>query len=259
MVMNADHGGHVPDELIYGPVTSRRFGRSLGISCSWPGGRFCRWGCPYCQLGHLGDDPACGTVSLEDLRTATTRALAGLRPGSIDVITLAGGGEPTEHPDFAPYISWLVDELARWGGAARPRLILLSNGDGLDDPAVVAAVRRIDASYFKWDPGAEQGCWAPSARRRVTDRRTLLAGLDALRIQALLFARRDGRPGNADAAAQRAWLADMRALQPCEIQLTTIERPPCDSALVAVDDATLAAWRAAAAEIVAAHDDEAGG
>ncbi len=252
--MNDDHGGHVPDDLIYGPVSSRRFGRSLGISCSWPGGRSCRWGCPYCQLGHLGDDPACAMVSLDDLCTATTRALAALTPGSVDVVTLAGGGEPTEHPDFARYVPWLATTLAAWAGSQRPRLILLSNGDGLDDPAVVAALKHIDASYFKWDPGAEQGCWAPLGRRRLSDRRRVLAGLPQLRIQALLFARRDGRPGNAEAAAQQAWLADMRTLRPCEIQITTVDRPPCDSALIPVDAATLAAWRRAAAQLGACEE-----
>ncbi len=241
----ADRADHVPGSLVYGPVDSRRFGRSLGVSFSEPGFRACRWGCPYCQLGHLGAPPAdAGPVSLARLQAETEHALAMTDLAALDVVTLAGGGEPTDHPDFAAYVRWLADRLAGSG----VRLVLLTNADGLGNEDNLAALAHIAAAYVKWDPGAPQGSWSALARSTRVDRYVLVSAISQLRIQSLLFARDGGLPGNASDEDRQRWLSDMRRIGPVEIHLTTVDRRPGDAALVAVEPAVLAHWAATTRE-----------
>lgn len=84
-------------KYVYGPVPSRRLGRSLGVS-PIPA-KSCNYSCIYCQLGATGhlcterrsffppDD------ILNEIRSS-------LRSGNIDYITFVGDGEPTLNSDL---------------------------------------------------------------------------------------------------------------------------------------------------------------
>lgn len=119
---------HIPDGCVYGPVHSRRFGRSLSVA----GRVTCSWNCPYCQLGG-GDqrfDPE-AYIRIHDLRTALHSSLVKYAE-NCDVLTIAGAGEPLQHPDIAAVLPLVA------GMSRRCNLpsILLTNGDGLRDPDV---------------------------------------------------------------------------------------------------------------------------
>jgi wyosine [tRNA(Phe)-imidazoG37] synthetase (radical SAM superfamily) len=81
---------------VFGPVRSRRLGRSLGIDLLPL--KTCNWNCVYCQLGR--------TVPLTNARTEYCPAEAvlaevrkALDPSAgIDWITFVGSGEPTCTP-----------------------------------------------------------------------------------------------------------------------------------------------------------------
>lgn len=230
--------GHIPDGLVHGPVASRRFGRSLGISCSPPGAVACRWRCPYCQLGaHAGDGRA-PMAPVADIVAAVERSSA--RGSRVDAVTVAGSGEPLEHPDF--------DRVAAAAVAAARRLsaraVLLTNGDRLDRWR--DAVAGFDLAYVKWDPGPRAGAWRPLAPAEVRRRRQALRGQPGLRIQSLLC----GAAVDADPATLSAWLEDLRDLRPVEVHLTTLERPAPDPRLRPAPAARLEAWRSAAARVL---------
>jgi len=236
-------GDHVPGGLIYGPVDSRRFGRSLGVSCSWPGRVTCRWRCPYCQLGHLPYRPFTPVPPAAAVLRELDRALAECDPSSLEVITVAGSGEPTTHPDFAAIAAGVVAR-ARARGLGT---ILLSNGDGLGDPAALWACARFDAVYLKWDPGPKQGSWSADHRWRE-DRRALLGRMPELRIQALLYQGPGTSVGNSGAAVRERWLADLAELDLAELQLTTIDRRPGRDGLRPVQALQLRRWAESARE-----------
>ena len=88
--------------LVYGPVHSRRFGRSLGINLLPQGIRLCTYDCSYCQCSgerarhrRRSAPPFPSLASLErDLVEALTTDPA------INDICFAGAGEPTLHPRF---------------------------------------------------------------------------------------------------------------------------------------------------------------
>jgi wyosine [tRNA(Phe)-imidazoG37] synthetase (radical SAM superfamily) len=80
---------------VFGPVPSRRLGKSLGIDPIPL--KTCNWNCVYCQLGR--------TRPLTNVRREYTpcheiikelqRALRASEPGQIDWVTFVGSGEPT--------------------------------------------------------------------------------------------------------------------------------------------------------------------
>jgi wyosine [tRNA(Phe)-imidazoG37] synthetase (radical SAM superfamily) len=89
---------------VFGPVPSRRLGRSLGID-PIPF-KTCNWNCVYCQLGR-------STPMIRERRdwfppdeivAEVKEALAAHRPGEIDWVTFVGSGEPTLHASLGRMI-----------------------------------------------------------------------------------------------------------------------------------------------------------
>ena len=81
--------------IVYGPIASRRLGRSLGINILPEGTKVCNFNCPYCQYGwtpRLEDGRRADWPSPDVVARAADAALA-VDP-AVDRITLAGNGEP---------------------------------------------------------------------------------------------------------------------------------------------------------------------
>src|SRR5436190_21439472 len=107
--------------IVYGPVASRRLGRSLGVNLSPPGRKTCNFNCAYCQYGWT-DFPVRGDFpSPSDVIDAVDRALA--QNPDVDTITLAGNGEPTLHPAFGPIAEGLFNVRARRAPNAKLALL----------------------------------------------------------------------------------------------------------------------------------------
>ena len=92
---------------IFGPVHSRRLGVSLGINLLPADGKVCSFDCIYCECGLNADNrpkkkmPTRNEVAEALERKLQDMAVNGPEP---DVLTFAGNGEPTCHPDFAAII-----------------------------------------------------------------------------------------------------------------------------------------------------------
>src|SRR5688572_16316849 len=98
--------------IIYGPVPSRRLGRSLGINLLPAEYKLCSFNCLYCQYGwtkketftpgeRLKDLPSVDAVAAA-LETALTDLSRDHR--KIDAISICGNGEPTLYPALAEVI-----------------------------------------------------------------------------------------------------------------------------------------------------------
>jgi wyosine [tRNA(Phe)-imidazoG37] synthetase (radical SAM superfamily) len=137
--------------LVYGPVDSLRYGRSLGINLLPAGLRLCNFDCLYCQCGgrrsdrRERDDPPFPT--LEALERELSRALA--RGPFIDDICFAGAGEPTMHPRFREAV--LLARALRNELAPRATVTVLSNGTAAGKPEVRAALALADRAVLKLD------------------------------------------------------------------------------------------------------------
>jgi wyosine [tRNA(Phe)-imidazoG37] synthetase (radical SAM superfamily) len=143
------------DQTIFGPIISRRLGISLGINLLPNDSKLCSFDCIYCECGW---NPEKGTVkAVLPSRIAVKEMLrakllemknAGELP---DVITFAGNGEPTMHPDFQIIIDDTLiirDELC-----PDARIAVLSNSTMLHKPKIVEALKKIDDNILKLDSG----------------------------------------------------------------------------------------------------------
>jgi len=93
----------IVDSIVFGPVTSRRGGRSLGINLLPPGKKFCSFDCAYCMLGktqtHSGKEAWAGINSVEEGLLEASEFLQKTNM-KIESIALTGNGEPTLNPEF---------------------------------------------------------------------------------------------------------------------------------------------------------------
>ena len=132
---------------IYGPVGSRRFGRSLGVDLVPH--KTCCYDCLYCQVGATTDLTVLRRTFIEPERVLEQieQALMGRNPP--DVISLAGSGEPTLYQDLGALIRGIKERF-------NLPLVLITNGGLMADPAVREAAGLADILSPSLDAGDEE-------------------------------------------------------------------------------------------------------
>jgi wyosine [tRNA(Phe)-imidazoG37] synthetase (radical SAM superfamily) len=140
------------DDIIFGPVRSRRLGASLGINLLPTNGKLCNFNCIYCECGwSTGSTGDTKLPSREDIaHHLEVRLLQILRDKTpIDIITFAGNGEPTLHPEFAGIIADTIEIRNRIFPDVK--IAVLSNASRLDHPGVFDALGSIEMNILKLD------------------------------------------------------------------------------------------------------------
>jgi len=81
-------------EIVYGPVSSWRLGRSLGVDPICRAGKICSFDCVYCSLGSTTEKTTKrkAFVSTEQVAQALEKAI---KKVEADIVTFSGTGEPT--------------------------------------------------------------------------------------------------------------------------------------------------------------------
>lgn len=222
--------------LVYGPVRSRRLGMSLGVNLSPPGRKTCNFNCAYCQYGWT-DFPVRGAFPPSaDVIEAVDRALVG-NP-DIDTITVAGNGEPTLHPEFAPIAEGLFRVRAQ--RAPKAKLALLSNGSTLDRIDVRYSLSRFGVRCMKLDAGDATTFRCLNAPGIPLAR--LLAGLRSvghLTLQSMFVRDAEGVIDNTTPRALDAWLEAVDHVRPEHVDIYTLARTPARDSLRKVPAAVL--------------------
>jgi len=213
--------------LVYGPVSSRRLGRSLGLNILPFEYKLCSFNCVYCQYGWTGTHTLDGGTHRADLPTSeqiasalreflTRLAGAGTPPA---YITFSGNGEPTLHPDFdriVDVVLQLRDELAP--GA---RVAILSNSTTVGDEAVRKSLDKLDVRIMKLDC-AEPDVFAYYNRPcHGVDVKGVVEGLKKLKSFTLQTLFTDVNSGDESVAR---WLEAVKYLKPEEVQVYTLDR-----------------------------------
>ncbi len=141
------------DQTIFGPINSRRLGISLGINLLPNDSKLCSFDCIYCECGW---NPEKGTVKAifptrAEVKRMLWKKLSEMKTeGELpDVITFAGNGEPTMHPDFAAIIDDTL--LIRNELCPGAKIAVLSNSTMLHKSKVVEALKKIDDNILKLD------------------------------------------------------------------------------------------------------------
>lgn len=129
--------------IIFGPLLSRRFGKSLGIDLS-PHKKQCNFDCLYCELKpEKTVDKYDDVISVESIMSALQDALVDHR--DIDAITITANGEPTLYP----YLGELIDRIDDIKGDVKT--LILSNGSTIGDVRVRDALKKFDIVKLSLD------------------------------------------------------------------------------------------------------------
>ncbi|MEA2068890.1 MAG: radical SAM protein, partial [Verrucomicrobiota bacterium] len=205
---------------LFGPVPSRRFGRSLGVDLTPH--KTCNFDCIFCQLGRT-------TLKTMDRReyVPVEEVIEELgdwieSSGEADYITLSGSGEPTLHSHFDEVI-----EFAR--KASSIPVALLTNGALLGNAGVRAAASKanvVKVSLSAGNPDSFKYINRPHPDLVFED---VIAGMQAFReefsgqlwLEVFMIW---GVNSTQKEVLQIAELA--QSIQPDRIQLNTAVRPP---------------------------------
>ncbi len=207
--------------IIFGPIHSRRFGKSLGVDLS-PSKKQCNFDCLYCEL-----DPA-KTMGYQDEVLSVDTIASAIRKGlsehqDIDFLTITANGEPTLYP----YLSELIDEINKIKG--NTKTLILSNAATIDDIKVQEALLKLDEVKLSLDC-ATQKCLKKLDRSH--------SGIEVENIKAGMLEFKSKYSGPLvieilivktlnDSEEEISELNEyLLKLQPTRIDIGTIDRPP---------------------------------
>ncbi len=217
---------------IFGPIHSRRLGVSLGVNLMPSDGKICSFDCLYCEAGYNAQGAGRqGLPSAAQVKTDLRKKLSEMREAGdpLDVITFSGNGEPTLHPQFAEVVDIVVALRDEFYPDAK--ISVLTNSTRIFDPAVAAALERVDNNILKLDSAVEE-------TMRVLDRPndpafTVERVVEGLRrfagtgiIQTMLLrGTHDGREiDNTTPAEIDALIRAYKEIRPREVMLYSIDR-----------------------------------
>ena len=223
--------------FLFGPVNSRRLGRSLGIDLFRE--KICNLNCVYCEVG-----PTTVPANRRGLYSPTREILAEItefcsdphRLAAVDVLTVTAKGEPTLHLDLGVilrHIKSLTDK----------PVAVLTNGTTLADDEVREALQLADIVVPSLDAVRPESFSKVDRPARGLTVEAIINGLrdfsrayrGRLWLEILLV--RDINDADADIDALLPVLTTLRLDR---IQLNTVVRPPADPGARPVAEARLA-------------------
>lgn len=212
-------------DLIYGPVTSQRFGSVLGVNLLGQV-KVCSYNCVYCHLGPT-------EITMNKIRKEYVfPEVSQLREAFYkyvqqnvvsEAIVISGNGEPTLHPQFDECVQALLE--LRETHLPGKKIFVLSNGAHLDSKKVVLGMNQLDERVFKVDAGQDTDIAKvndPLVRINMTK---LLSGVRKLKdciVQSLFVG---GEISNATPEAIEDWIEVIGMIKPKAVQLCTMSRP----------------------------------
>jgi wyosine [tRNA(Phe)-imidazoG37] synthetase (radical SAM superfamily) len=220
------------DDIVFGPLKSRRFGISLGINLLPSKAKICSFNCIYCECGLTGGEPVenARLFTPEEIRFSLEERFKALKQENIypDSLTFAGNGEPTLHPKFGAIVVEVSDLRDTYFPNAK--ITVLSNATMLHKPSVHEALLRIDNNVLKLDAGTQatfDQINRPITKILLSNVLDHLCSFNGNVIIQTLFLRGmlDGRPvDNTTKAEVDAWLGHLYLIHPKLVMLYPIDR-----------------------------------
>lgn len=142
--------------LIYGPIDSRRLGRSLGINMV-KGGWFCNFRCVYCQYiaednqrKETGKGKEAEWVTVEEVYVSLEVWLRENQHERLDAITFSGNTDPLLNPHFNAILRVVLELRDKY----RPgvKVALFTNAAKLKG----INLEKIDVVFLKFDAGNQE-------------------------------------------------------------------------------------------------------
>jgi wyosine [tRNA(Phe)-imidazoG37] synthetase (radical SAM superfamily) len=212
-------------KFVFGPVPSRRLGKSLGIDPVPL--KTCNWNCVYCQLGRT--KPLSNVrgefFPPEDILAEVKQALASRTPGDIDWVTFVGSGETTMYAR----IGWLIAQVK---SITSLPLAVITNGSLLYQPDVRRELFTADAVLPSLDAGNAMLYRKINRPHPAVSYKKLVDGLVAFRkeyhgklwLEVMLVQGLNDTPG-----ALLEIAAIVQEIRPDEVHILQPDRPPAEN------------------------------
>jgi wyosine [tRNA(Phe)-imidazoG37] synthetase (radical SAM superfamily) len=220
------------DKIIFGPVSSRRLGASLGINLLPATTKVCNFNCIYCECGWTTSSGFSPDLfpSRKQVADALGNKLAEMKEKgeAPDVITFAGNGEPTMHPEFPEIIDDSI--MLRNKYFPEAKIAVLSNSTSISNPRIRKALLKIESNILKLDSAFDLTVMIHNQPRISLKVNELIDNLKEFRGELIiqtLFVR--GRRGdqiidNTTPAELEAWLGALEKIRPAQVMIYTISR-----------------------------------
>ena len=219
------------DEIVFGPIFSRRLGSSLGVNILPTKGKLCNFDCIYCECGWNKDGQSDRVFPrYDEVATALQLRLKELSEQGIavDSITFSGNGEPTMNPDFEMIVDKTIELRNRFFPKAK--VSVLSNATLVGRNSVFEALCKVDNPIMKIDAADDE---LIGKINKPVGRYVLAEVIEGLKrfngnfVLQTMFLRSDAFD-QASEDRLNAWMDIVRELKPREVMVYTIDREtPC--------------------------------
>ncbi len=239
--------GFLFEQVVFGPIRSRRLGISLGVNLLPLNKKHCSFNCLYCECGWTlpkADSPA--FPEREEIKRALELKLASMRAKNamLDTITFAGNGEPTLHPAFAEIIDDTIE--LRNIFFSQAKIAVLSNASKAGNPNVASALKKIEQNILKLDAGTQDTFQKINNPKSGITLAKILENLSLFKEQMIiqtLFVRGSYQGVEFDNTTKEeltAWLGHIEQLKPKLVMIYPIARATPTNDVEKISPETLA-------------------
>ncbi len=207
-------------KYIFGPVLSRRLGKSLGIDLIPY--KTCPLDCIYCECGKTDN------LTIERKEYVPTEEVIEELDGylknqpDIDYITFAGSGEPTLHKEISKIIDFIKSNYPEY------KIALITNAILFPDSSVIEEIKKVDLIIPSLDAISQsvfEKINRPASNIKSSD---IIKGLKNLRKEynGELWLEIFIVPGINDTADELQLFRDtIEVISPDKIQINSLDRP----------------------------------
>ncbi|EAI8831843.1 radical SAM protein [Campylobacter coli] len=208
-------------KILFGPINSRRFGRSLGIDLS-SSKKQCNFDCVYCELeARKPQAKQDEIVSVEEIVLEVQNTLE--KNISFDFLTLTANGEPSLYP----HLEELISSLRKI--AKDKKLLILSNGTAVLDQDKFNALLKLDVVKFSLDSAIPKTFYRIDRALKNIDLEKMIEKMTEFKTQFKgdlvmeILVVKDLNDNEEEFIALNQALAK---IAPLRVDLSTIDRPP---------------------------------
>ncbi|ECC0205116.1 radical SAM protein [Campylobacter jejuni] len=208
-------------KILFGPVSSRRFGRSLGIDLS-PSKKQCNFDCVYCELDpKKAQEKQDEIISIDKIISEVKVMLE--KNVEFDFLTLTANGEPSLYP----YLNELI--LSLRSIAKDKKLLILSNGTAVLDEDKFNALLKLDVVKFSLDSAVTKTFYRIDRALKNIDLEKMIEKMADFRarfngdliMEILVIKDLNDNEEEFEALNQA-----LKKIMPLRVDLSTIDRPP---------------------------------
>ncbi|MBR4988478.1 MAG: radical SAM protein [Bacteroidaceae bacterium] len=216
---------------IFGPVKSRRLGISLGINLLPDDGKICTFDCLYCECGFNAERrPSKRLPKREDVARALEKKLLEMQENSEfpDVLTFAGNGEPTVHPEFEAIMDDTIALRNRY--CPNAKISVLTNATLITRDSVFNALKKVDNNILKLDTVNSNYISfldRPTGRydlEKIIERMKAFEGKAVIQTMFLKGEVNGYDVNNTGDAFVLPWISAIKHIAPREVMIYTIDR-----------------------------------